>query len=285
MGAAGIAMYMLMFGGRHPFFTNPHLLDCALLIAGKLEFRLAQGNSFLGGLCIERFSGAARELCSSMVQPDPAKRISAHGALQHRWLCLSDGQARVITRGLTGQVPRPAGDLNLVRGHSMMAVPSNDSYSRNGCSLVGQLPSQRNGHMNSFSLTLPPHLPQARATSTSLSNDGARGARATISEKVLTDNFVVPRMSSCTVPPRQPSPIVQVQTTSDNLHKQVGEVVQPDMVASLPRFSSRPAFVPLAGGCCRMASYTQSIHSPRANLPARRSNHRHNTLPANFILH
>jgi serine/threonine protein kinase len=92
MWAAGISMYMLMFGGRHPFLTANNQLDDRALCQGKMDFREAAQptGGFLDGLLggargSLRFSDKAREICSRMVQPDPARRITAEDALRDNW--------------------------------------------------------------------------------------------------------------------------------------------------------------------------------------------------------
>lgn len=98
--AAGISLYMLMTGGRHPFFDSRGQLDMKLLMQGSavMEFSTApkQEQSWLGQLLEfedtpqaapdRRFSDAARELCKMMVQPNPSTRITAEGALRSPWL-------------------------------------------------------------------------------------------------------------------------------------------------------------------------------------------------------
>lgn len=85
--AAGITMYMLMFGGQHPFMAG-NKLDEKKLIAGSLDFNLGQG--FLGftGLGEGRFSEQARRLCRRLVEPDVNKRLTAEMAKQDGWLQL-----------------------------------------------------------------------------------------------------------------------------------------------------------------------------------------------------
>jgi serine/threonine protein kinase len=97
MWAAGISMYMLMFGGRHPFLTRSNQLDEGMLIAGKMDFREGVSASsgaggFLDGLLGGaprgnlRFSEKARQVCTSMVQPNAASRMTAEDSLKNPWL-------------------------------------------------------------------------------------------------------------------------------------------------------------------------------------------------------
>lgn len=112
-------MYMLMFGGRHPFFIGSLQLDLHSLIAGKLDFRVAATNAFLrrlSGEGILRFSDAARRLCSAMVQPNAGQRITAQAALQDPWLT-SAGVTRAAAsraaspvRRMCAPIMQPSGD-------------------------------------------------------------------------------------------------------------------------------------------------------------------------------
>lgn len=92
--AAGIAMYMLMFGGRHPFITSTNQLDEQMLLQGRLDFRYerkAAVGGFFGGLLngqnpTLRFSDSARRICQRMVEPKESARITARDALKDPWL-------------------------------------------------------------------------------------------------------------------------------------------------------------------------------------------------------
>mmetsp|Transcript_58793 Transcript_58793/g.127184 ORF Transcript_58793/g.127184 Transcript_58793/m.127184 type:complete len:714 (-) Transcript_58793:94-2235(-) len=87
--ATGVSMYMVMFGSRHPFMTDRGQLDDKLLLQGTLDFRENSGARFLGfdiGRGALRFSDAARELCSRMVEPDVARRITAEDAIRQPWI-------------------------------------------------------------------------------------------------------------------------------------------------------------------------------------------------------
>jgi len=95
MWAAGIAMYMLMFGGRHPFLTPSNSLDEQMLLQGRLDFRESTQPSggFLDGLLggasgagKMRFSEKARQVCTAMVQPNAASRLTPEDALKHPWI-------------------------------------------------------------------------------------------------------------------------------------------------------------------------------------------------------
>jgi len=83
--AAGVTMYMLMFGGRHPFLNSLQQLDETRLLQGSLDFSVAQG--FFGfGLSDARYSEPARRLCRRLVEPDMAKRCSAEDIRGDPWL-------------------------------------------------------------------------------------------------------------------------------------------------------------------------------------------------------
>lgn len=85
MWAAGVTMYMLMFGGKHPFLNSLHQLDEKRLLQGSLDFSV--GNGFFGfGLSDSRYSEPARRLCRRLVEPDMAKRCSAEDVKADPWL-------------------------------------------------------------------------------------------------------------------------------------------------------------------------------------------------------
>jgi len=82
--AAGVTMYMLMFGGRHPFLKRGgQSLDEAALLHGKLDFAVSQGIFGFGGE--SRYSESARSLCSRMVCPETSQRLTAVDALHDTW--------------------------------------------------------------------------------------------------------------------------------------------------------------------------------------------------------
>jgi len=77
--AAGVSMYAIMFGGQRPFLRN-----------GKFDFSgtvdwCIRKSCFMG-LGQLRFSEDARQLCASMLQVDPSKRVTAAQALRTPWL-------------------------------------------------------------------------------------------------------------------------------------------------------------------------------------------------------
>uniref|UniRef100_A0A7S4RT27 Protein kinase domain-containing protein n=2 Tax=Alexandrium monilatum TaxID=311494 RepID=A0A7S4RT27_9DINO len=83
--AAGVTMYMLMFGGKHPFLSPSMQIDEKRLLQGSLDFNVAQ-TFFSFGMPGGRFSEPARRLCRKLVEPDMAKRLSVEDASQDPWL-------------------------------------------------------------------------------------------------------------------------------------------------------------------------------------------------------
>jgi serine/threonine protein kinase len=66
--AAGVTMYMLMFGGRHPFLTSSQQIDEKRLLGGHLCFSVDLGLCGFGlGGGEGRFSEPARRLCKRLV--------------------------------------------------------------------------------------------------------------------------------------------------------------------------------------------------------------------------
>lgn len=93
MWAAGVSMYMVMFGGKHPFLTSRGGLDEKLLLNGTLDFRdtenvAAKGLNFLGlgHIAQLRFSDHCRSFCQNMVVPNQEARLTARAALQSPWI-------------------------------------------------------------------------------------------------------------------------------------------------------------------------------------------------------
>mmetsp|Transcript_90752 Transcript_90752/g.252431 ORF Transcript_90752/g.252431 Transcript_90752/m.252431 type:complete len:344 (-) Transcript_90752:169-1200(-) len=118
MWAVGVSMYMVMFGGKHPFIDDHRRLDDSLLVAGKLDFRdRSSATGFLGlegpGGSGLRFSEEARQLCRRMVDPDPDRRILAAEAVYEPWLQLGEPPRGTTTSapagGRPGSKPRPKG--------------------------------------------------------------------------------------------------------------------------------------------------------------------------------
>lgn len=82
--AAGITMFMLMSGGRHPFVDNAGKLDERRLQDGVLDFA-SQG---LLGYFVQQgvFSEESKRFCKRLVSPKSSDRMTAEGALQESWL-------------------------------------------------------------------------------------------------------------------------------------------------------------------------------------------------------
>lgn len=87
--AAGVSMYQIIYGGAHPFLDEQGRLKDQELLRGVLDFRLP------------RFSGEVQRLCRSMVEVDPANRISAVGAIKSNWL--GGARSRASTRQISPQ--------------------------------------------------------------------------------------------------------------------------------------------------------------------------------------
>merc|ERR1711972_617589 len=85
MWAAGVTMYMLVLGGRHPFLNASNHFDKEKLLQGVLDF----SSPHFFGFGMERYSEPARQLCRRLVEPDMARRIPASIALLHPWLSQS----------------------------------------------------------------------------------------------------------------------------------------------------------------------------------------------------
>lgn len=103
--AAGVLMYMVMFGGRHPFLGDRGQLDEKALIQGALDFREGAQNRIFGfdiGPTSLRFSDAARDLCSRMVCPDPGQRYKADDCLRVPWMCLGRAAGQAKASGAPG---------------------------------------------------------------------------------------------------------------------------------------------------------------------------------------
>jgi len=86
--AVGVSMYMVMFGGKHPFLNDRGHLDDNLLLAGELDFRDTNkytGFFGFGGVGM-RFSEEARHFCKRMVEPDQQRRVTAEDSVGCAWL-------------------------------------------------------------------------------------------------------------------------------------------------------------------------------------------------------
>jgi len=120
--AAGILMYMLMFGGqRHPFVSDSGQLDERMLAQGAkaLDFREFSGGGFFGfGATSQlRWSEAARHLCGTLCDPAPARRITAEAALRNAWVLTCDGTLRFA------DPPASVRTINAAEVYSLGAAP------------------------------------------------------------------------------------------------------------------------------------------------------------------
>eukprot|EP00406_Dinophysis_acuminata_P012534 CAMPEP_0179228688 /NCGR_PEP_ID=MMETSP0797-20121207/9954_1 /TAXON_ID=47934 /ORGANISM="Dinophysis acuminata, Strain DAEP01" /LENGTH=500 /DNA_ID=CAMNT_0020935747 /DNA_START=102 /DNA_END=1604 /DNA_ORIENTATION=- len=94
--AAGVTMYMLMFGGRHPFLSSAKQIDESRLLAGSLDF--SGGRQVFGfGMPDHRYSDTARRLCKRLVEPDVTRRASAEAARKDAWLLQPPSAPRTPT--------------------------------------------------------------------------------------------------------------------------------------------------------------------------------------------
>lgn len=75
--ATGVSMYMVMFGGRPPFFNSLGQLDHKLIMDAHVDFTEAVATGILGMDTGLRFSDEARRLCSFMLQREPGHRPPA----------------------------------------------------------------------------------------------------------------------------------------------------------------------------------------------------------------
>lgn len=118
MWAAGVSMYMIIFGGKHPFLNRRNELDQRQMLEGKLDFTdtssvAAQGLGLFGlSETIQKFSESARSFCKQLVQVNPASRLSASNAVRVAWL--SSGrrvaeQKRKLTEGSPSDAEAAAG--------------------------------------------------------------------------------------------------------------------------------------------------------------------------------
>jgi len=126
MWAAGVTMYMLMFGGKHPFTTGAkQQMDEKKLMSGTLDFSVDQG--FFGFGSGSRFSDPARIFCRRMVEPDALRRTCADDAQQDPWLNLGGRRTpgrrgRGIPAAMGGKAPQ----LDPRRAHSSSPMMSPD---------------------------------------------------------------------------------------------------------------------------------------------------------------
>ncbi|CAE7447804.1 Dclk3 [Symbiodinium pilosum] len=158
MWAAGVSMYMIIFGGRHPFLNRRNELDQRQMLEGKLDFTdtssvAAQGLGLFGlGETIQKFSEPARSFCKQLVQVNQASRLTASNALRMAWL--NSGrrvaeQKRKLTEGSPSNAEaagrgdsRPRAGSARGDAPSPMGYPQGDGRTPKG---TGKGPSERFG--------------------------------------------------------------------------------------------------------------------------------------------
>jgi len=91
--AAGVTMYMVMYGGKHPWLSSRGKLSENRLLRGELDFRRS---GFFGalGLSGEHMSPEARTVCQSMVEVDETRRLNADQLLETNWFAIADFEAQ-----------------------------------------------------------------------------------------------------------------------------------------------------------------------------------------------
>lgn len=108
MWAAGITMFMLMSGGKHPFVDAGGKLDERKLGEGRLDFEQQGVMAFFGQS--RGFSDAARDFCRKLVNPNAGSRVTADIAIKDQWLALalrqSEGAASVRRSSEQAQISR-----------------------------------------------------------------------------------------------------------------------------------------------------------------------------------
>jgi len=137
--AAGITMFMLMSGGKHPFVDPAGKLDERRLQDGCLDFA-SQG---LLGYFVQQggFSEESKRFCKRLVNPKSADRLTAESALQESWMRTMAASKRSSTKE-EGDVTRrhsnrdkPGGEAG---GYPGAATPTGgDSSGFNVNNLVG----------------------------------------------------------------------------------------------------------------------------------------------------
>jgi len=102
--AAGITMFMLMSGGKHPFVCPAGKLDERKLTEGVMDF----GSEGLFAIFNQGgFSQAAKDFCRNLVNPRQERRITAARALQDQWMAMAIvDRGDVISRQSERQVSR-----------------------------------------------------------------------------------------------------------------------------------------------------------------------------------
>jgi len=165
--AAGVSMYMVMFGGKHPFINDSGQLDDQTLLNGELDFRHkdAYKGFFAFGPATLRFSDDARTLCKRMVEADPSKRISSEESISVPWL--QRGPTPVPSDHARRQTPTPMKPRRSQTRESAKASPAEwrDTGPRQRSGSRGT-PNQKAGtpshKRSSTPRPKPPGLPQGQ---------------------------------------------------------------------------------------------------------------------------
>jgi len=137
MWALGVSMYMIMFGGKHPFVDEFDQLQEHSLLTGILDFRDRRsvsgflGLEGLGGTGL-RFSEDARMLCQRMVDADPLRRITASEVIYSPWFNIGNMPQKPPTPFVLGSMgsapswlmPRPCVAVFPARCHIRAMTPA-----------------------------------------------------------------------------------------------------------------------------------------------------------------
>mmetsp|Transcript_82086 Transcript_82086/g.237993 ORF Transcript_82086/g.237993 Transcript_82086/m.237993 type:complete len:461 (-) Transcript_82086:270-1652(-) len=89
--AAGVSMYQVMFGGLHPFMDDKGRLKEEQLLKGELDFRPLGANHQPLRADHQRFTEQAVAMCRSLVERNPAKRLTAADAAKSSWATCPPG--------------------------------------------------------------------------------------------------------------------------------------------------------------------------------------------------
>ena len=160
MWAAGISMYMMMFGGRHPFFIGgAEQLDMQALIRGKLDFRVVSSRADVGrhsnGQGILRYSDAAQKICTAMAEPNPTRRITAQAALQDPWFS-NPAVPKGVSRRSTVPVSQHPGDQNVTDRAEITCLWTDRSTCQ---TLMPQVPTLKNRNSAMAAILEADHQP------------------------------------------------------------------------------------------------------------------------------
>merc|ERR1740121_383764 len=96
--ATGVTMYMVMFGGKHPFLNARGSLNEKALLNGDLDFRKP---GFFGSLGIRsmHMTEEARRTCQLLAEVEPSRRGTGKGLLERPWF--SQARSTPMSRSST----------------------------------------------------------------------------------------------------------------------------------------------------------------------------------------